>query len=517
MDAHIRPALVVRDDLRSNVGDGADADGKRDEVEILRHAKGLGARAAAVPVGLEMPAFRLRCLAVLELRVIGLRRPARLARDVHERLVFAAAFDFGLHVEGQAGDMAAVFGKARVGEAVEEFELHPAVAHGGVERGKDDIAHAGTHPPHEGTAIAEEGAQGAAQALTSGQRRLALIAVLIAHRQVVKPAQEGRLQRPDRSAVDAHPFAALVIVDRVEPALVGEDAIADHAGDCRHREIGDLPHEAMLVVGDPLVLDPLPQLRQYAFGCLEQPVRTGRGHRPQQRGQNAETFGQRRRSRKATEARKMGEAVRNVARAGMLEIGDRRLAVDLGVQHQRLQQFEGPRHVVREREAGIGRQRIAGQAGARRHMHAPAGKAAALIGGMQGDVVFGRPRIAPVAVDVALAGGFELGMALAHHAEGVVVETQPDVEAVFLDPARNAAARSALAAKAPAFLIDGDLVFPVMFGTREFPRQRHRSAAAADDGNPCGRTAQAVIPGMARPVIVKMFRPRVFASPSDLG
>ena len=50
----------------------------------------------------------------------------------------------------------------------------------------------------------------------------------------------------------------------------------------------------------------------------------------------------------------------------------------------------------------------------------------------------------------------ELGVALAHQAEGVLVEAHPEVQAVLLDAARRSASRGALAAEPPAELVDGD-------------------------------------------------------------
>src|SRR5262249_10267350 len=110
-------------------------------------------------------------------------------------------------------------------------------------------------------------------------------------------------------------------------------------------------------------------------------------------------------------------------------------------------------------------------------------EAAALRGREQRDVVLGRPRVTPVAERAALVALRQFLVALAHHPEGVVVEAQPDMQAVLLDASMVAAAGRALAAEAPALLIDGDLVAAAVFGVGKLPGRRHGGAASSDHGD----------------------------------
>src|SRR5206468_1293408 len=74
----------------------------------------------------------------------------------------------------------------------------------------------------------------------------------------------------------------------------------------------------------------------------------------------------------------------------------------------------------------------------------------------------------------------------ADHGEGVGIEAEPYVQAMFLDALaepRIASAR-AFAAQAPALLVDGDLVAlaPIGLGAQK-KRGRQRAGAAAEDGD----------------------------------
>src|SRR6185312_9493485 len=53
-------------------------------------------------------------------------------------------------------------------------------------------------------------------------------------------------------------------------------------------------------------------------------------------------------------------------------------------------------------------------------------------------------------------GTVEFGVALAKQREGVLVGTQPDMQAVLLDPSVLPAARGALSAQSPSALINSD-------------------------------------------------------------
>src|SRR6185503_8402635 len=77
----------------------------------------------------------------------------------------------------------------------------------------------------------------------------------------------------------------------------------------------------------------------------------------------------------------------------------------------------------------------------------------------------------------------ELGVALAHQLEGVLVEPHPDVQPVLLDAVSGTAARRTLAAEAPADLVDRDLEASFERGAGELEGGGHGGAAAADDGD----------------------------------
>ncbi len=79
----------------------------------------------------------------------------------------------------------------------------------------------------------------------------------------------------------------------------------------------------------------------------------------------------------------------------------------------------------------------------------------------------------------------DLGVALPHHPEGVLVEAEPDVQAVVEDAAVLVADRGGLAAQPPAAFVDVDDVAGL---SRELPGGRHSRAPAADDRDPfrCG-------------------------------
>ena len=83
----------------------------------------------------------------------------------------------------------------------------------------------------------------------------------------------------------------------------------------------------------------------------------------------------------------------------------------------------------------------------------------------------------------------EFGVHGAHHREGVVVPAHPDVQAVFFDAVMLAAAAGALAAQAPAQLIDGDglvAAAPVCGVRQRIGGSQRRRAAAQDHELLCG-------------------------------
>src|SRR5262249_21669817 len=74
---HLPPAGIARDDRPAHVRDGAHPDAEDDEVEVLPDPERPRGGAPRIPVALEPPPLGPDALALLELRVVGRRRPAR--------------------------------------------------------------------------------------------------------------------------------------------------------------------------------------------------------------------------------------------------------------------------------------------------------------------------------------------------------------------------------------------------------------------------------------------------------
>src|SRR5579871_3317897 len=60
-----------------------------------------------------------------------------------------------------------------------------------------------------------------------------------------------------------------------------------------------------------------------------------------------------------------------------------------------------------------------------------------------------------------------LGVALAHQAEGIFVETHPEMQSMLFHAVCYAAPRCSFATQSPAHLIHGDLITPMVLGPGE--------------------------------------------------
>src|SRR4051794_8268104 len=110
---HPPPTTVAGEDLGRDVGYSPQPHGEDDEIEILSHPQGLPAYLAAVPERLGVPSLLLQAFAILELPVLGTRRPAGETPYVDQGLVGAGA-DGSLDAELQSLDVGALAGKELV-------------------------------------------------------------------------------------------------------------------------------------------------------------------------------------------------------------------------------------------------------------------------------------------------------------------------------------------------------------------------------------------------------------------
>ncbi len=117
--------------------------------------------------------------------------------------------------------------ESQVLQPVEELEPHAAPPQHLVERREHDVAHPGSHLPEESAAVGEEGADRAAQRLPRGDPRPSDVAVLVGEGEIVERAHERARDRALRGAVQQQPLAAIVVVDGVEPARVGQQPEPD--------------------------------------------------------------------------------------------------------------------------------------------------------------------------------------------------------------------------------------------------------------------------------------------------
>src|SRR6185369_4363273 len=131
---HRTPARVAGDDLAADMWNRTDPNTEHNEVEVIDHAQRLGTLLSLIPVRLEIPSLPLEPLAVDQLRVVGLCRPARQPADIDQRPVLGAALHLRSYVELESLDIRLLRRRQPGGireldvlEAVEELEADAAL------------------------------------------------------------------------------------------------------------------------------------------------------------------------------------------------------------------------------------------------------------------------------------------------------------------------------------------------------------------------------------------------------
>ncbi len=483
-------ARVLGDQVLAELAEGADRDPEDDLVEVHVALQGaLGSR-QGVELGLEVHALGRR----FELVPEGLAGPGREVLDGVQRVVFGdLRRQFALADDVDLGDVAV--GGAQGGDGVEELELDAALLEDLVERGEDDVAHPRLHLEHDRAAVAEDELEQVAGGGASGAVGLGDVAVAVGEGDVVDGAQDGgalgggAAEGDLAGAVAAEPVAPLLVVEGVEAVL--EDVVLDDAGDHRDAGVDHREEEAQVRVtvdaaGDDGAPEPLAE-------CLQQADEEEGG------GGVA------------------GEAVVGVVGA---ELGE-----PLGDAEQALAEVDGQLDEVAGEVAGEVLEPVGDQVvlGARREVVARVAQVAPAVQGpaegggghlpeggelarVAGDEEVARegegeglPAVALAVVEDDLVAALEgvveggeggagrageLGIGVAHEAEGVVVEAEPDVEAVLLDAVGDfrVATAGALAAVAPAELVDGDVVaLAQLLRGGQLEGRGHPSDATAED------------------------------------
>ena len=488
-------ALAALHQLAADVRQRAHRDAEHDLVEVGAASQRPGRPAKRVELGLEVRSAR----ALLELVPARLARPAGEALDGHERVVLVAAWS-ELHL---AYDVDRVH-QVRVGcepearDRVEVLEAHAAPAEHLVERREHHVAHPRLHLVHDRSAVAEHELQQVARGGAGGAVGLPDVALGIGERHVVDGAQHRRALRgvpPDRhglGAVAGEPGRPLLVVDPVEAVL--EHAVLDDPRGHRHARVDRREEEAQVGVALAEVAehDPEPvangleqpdqeqRLRRLAgrevVGVARPLARQPLRHRQQPLGHVE---------------RELEHLLRHVAREVLEPVRDQVGSfVGLGRHLVVLVAHHAP---AVERPAGRagGHLPEGGQLGglARAQEVARAVELERVPGAVlaveQHDLVAGLERVLERGQRLARRAP-ELLVGVAHEAEGVVVEAEPDVQPMLLDSVRDGrvAAARALAAHAPAELIDGDLVALAQLGRGgQLERGCEAADSAAEDGN----------------------------------
>jgi hypothetical protein len=217
-------------------------------------------------------------------------------------------------------------------------------------------------------------------------------------------------------------------------------------------------------------------LRQGAQWRRSAPARQARRLQQDRRGDDPGADGQR-----------VGERGPGIARGaeGDPAGGRRSAGLRERVQHVDDQLEPAPCELQRRRRAGgpLRVSRLEVVRGEAAEPVAPLGPGAILeadVGRRLDGVAPGQDRCARVG-----AGPVQLGVALAQEPEGVLVEPEPDVQPVLLDPAVATAAAGTLAPEPPSSLVDDDAVeAPAPAGLTEPPRGGEPAHPATEDGDP---------------------------------
>ena len=497
-----REALVVLDQLLADRLQRADRDSEHHLVEVpvlagARARERLRARLERVGDELELVALG----AWLELVPERRARPALESLDSLERVVFGEAgrelrlLDQLDPVDAAERATALVLAEPQGGDGVEELELDAAGAQGLVERREDRVAHARLHLVHDRTAVAEGEPQqiagcGPGRHVGGGDR-----AARVAERDVIDGAQHGRAllgRAPDRDllgAVAGEPGRPLLVVDRLEAML--QHAVLDDARKRRHARVdgGEEETQARLVgaAGPDHEPEPVAEALQQpheerGLNRLErQPVIGRAGARA------GEPFGHAEQPLGAVD--RQFEQIRRKLPGEVLEpVGHERDVHVVELDEPRL-----PQHApaLQREAAGLGDDlpeggQLAAVAGAQEVARAVEGMAvpAVALAVVEDQPVAGLERVVE-ARERGAGLAAQLRVGVAHQPEGVVVEAEPDMQPVLLDPVRasRVAAARPLAAEPPSELVDGDRVARAQLRGRCQLESRGEAAdAAAQDG-----------------------------------
>ena len=417
-----------------------------------------------------------------ELQPVRRRRPAGEPADVDERTVLGAVH-VGLHVELERLDVGRLAGpQADVLEAVEEREADAAPAQHLVEGRENDVAHTRLHAPEERAAVGEERAHHAAERLARRDARARGIAVLVGEAEVVEAAQVAGVHRLLRGAVHEQPLAAVVVLDRVEAARVGRQVEADDAAQGRERQVDDRPQAPELDVLRRARVDLLARVGGERVEHPQDEVLGVARQRAEHRLEQRDRLGERGERGHLAVAEEAGHARQDGVRARTVR----------GCERRRERADEGPeerRHaadIVGHRPAQPAGNRIAGEAGRRWNLGEPWAPPAVGAAVCHADDRRRREGVTPGGDRTGTRVARELGVALAHEAECILVEPHPEVEPVLLDASRRAAPGGPLPTEAPSELIDRDLVAAAVLGAGQLESGRHRGTATADDRHPDG-------------------------------
>ena len=273
------------------------------------------------------------------------------------------------------------------------------------------------------------------------------------------------------------------MVDRVEPARVGEQTEAHDSDQHGKDKIDDLPPAANFVVGHDPIFDPPLDVGGDGFDKTQDDAgRKFRAHLQPGLHDRERLYDRRRGSQQAIAQQKRGLLDDRPRRGEVVSSASAplRRMYRFDADEQRAQKDRRSNDVVSQTER-IGRRRVPGQTVRRRKMggevRPPVAAAMRLA---DRDMRIGKECVAPLLMAPTARSGAELGIAFAQKLERVFVVAEPDMQTVFFDPSGPAATGRPFAAEPPAGLIDGQLISPLVLRARQFERRGHRGAASAD-------------------------------------
>ena len=382
---------------------------------------------------------------------------------------------------------------------MKELEAHTALFQHLVQRGKDDIAHAGTHAPEQSPTIRKEHAHRAAQRHAGRQPRTLHVAIFERKREIVDSAHESRVERLLGRAIHAKPLAPIVVVDGVEAARIECQAVQRCAPqDCKD-EIDHLPNPPQLAVIGHEAFEVISRGRRQAFDELE----GNRGARPEhlrkehvdRLSQNVTRFEERGSRRQLTVTEEPfylgGEPGRPLLLEGMIVPGRSRgcrapARFDrAGGTQQFANQQRRLAQVVEHGRRTVLWTRIARLPLPRRKMREP--ELPPFTSPIHDRDIRRRLEcIVPIGEPTIRMCLSPLRVALPHEPKRILIETHPQVETMLLDPIGASTARSTLAPESPSHLIDGHFVPTLVLRPGQLEGRGEGCAAPANHGDTYG-------------------------------